>query len=195
MIFCCFLLLLAPMDSSYAEPIRQAKELYYQGIYGDKAAGEKSDKLFTALHKQLPSNPLVTVYYGSLRLLEAQHTWALWKKNSLSKQGVQLMDSAVKTAPDHLEVRFVRAATDRSLPAFFGRKQQVQSDLDFIVQRAEEAVRQGAFEPRLAAASFSYYGDLCKEQSRPKDAREAWEAAVRIAPDSHAGRAAADKLR
>src|SRR5438270_3612812 len=162
MTFCCLLLLFAPTDSSYAEPIHRAKDLYYQGIYGDKAAGEESDELFTELHKQLPNDPLVTVYYGSLRLLEAQHTWALWKKNSLSKQGVQLMDSAVSAAPNDLEVRFVRAATDRSLPSFFGRKQQVQSDLNFIVGRAQGAVRGGSFEPRFAAASFSYYGDLCK---------------------------------
>ena len=194
MIFCCFLLLFAPM-SAQAEQIRQAKDLYYQGIYGDKSAGGKADQLFTELHEQLPHDPLVTVYYGSLRLLEAQHTWALWKKNSLSKQGIQLMDSAVNAAPDKLEIRFVRAATDRNLPGFFGRQQQAQSDLNFLVQRAEAAVRQGSFEPHLAAATFSYYGDLCKEQSRLKDAAEAWKTAVRLAPDSHAGRAAANKLR
>lgn len=177
------------------EQIRQAKDFYYQGVYGDKDAGGKSDKLFTELRKQLSNDPLVTAYYGSLRLLEAQHTWALWKKNSLSKQGVQLMDSAVSAAPNDLEVRFVRAATDRSLPSFFGRRQQAQSDLGFIVSHAEQAVRQGSFEPRLAAASFFYYGELCQEQSKPEDAREAWKTAVRLAPDSHAGRAAASKLR
>ena len=194
MIFCCLLLLFAPANP-HAEQIRQAKAFYYQGIYGDKGAGEKSDKLFTELHQQLPNDPLVTVYYGSLRLLEAQHTWALWKKNSLSKEGVQLMDSAVRAVPDNLEVRFVRAATDRSLPSFFGRKQQIQSDLQFIVSRAEKAVHQDTFEPPLAAASFFYYGELCQEQSRPKDATDAWKAAARLAPDSHAGRAAASKLR
>lgn len=179
----------------HTEQIHQAKNLYYQGIYGDKAASEKSDRFFTELHKQLPNDPLVTVYYGSLRLLEAQHTWALWKKNSLSKQGVQLMDNAVSAAPNDFEIRFVRAATDFNLPSFFKRKQQAQSDFDFIVQRAEEAARQGSFEPRLAAASFVYYGDLCKEQSRLKEAADAWKTAIRIAPDSHAGRAAADRLR
>ncbi len=194
MIFSCFLLFFAVVPSPM-DQIRQAKNLYYQGIYGDKSAGDKADELFTQLHKQLPNDPLVTVYYGSLRLLEAQHTWALWKKNSLSKQGVQLMDSAVNAAPDSLEVRFVRAATDRYLPGFFGRKQQVQSDLNFLVQRAEKAVHQGSFDPSLAAASFAYYGDLCKEQSRLEDATQAWKTAVRIAPDSYAGRAAADKLR
>ena len=181
--------------NTYTEQIRQARNLYYQGIYGDKAAIEKSDKIFSELHNQFPNDPLVTVYYGSLRLIEAQHTWALWKKNSLSKQGVQLLDSAVSGAPGDLEVRFVRAATDRNLPSFFGRKQQVQSDLSFIVQHAEQAAHQGSFDPQLAAASFFYYGELCKEQSRLKEATDAWKAAARIAPDSHAGRGAADKLR
>jgi tetratricopeptide (TPR) repeat protein len=194
MIFCCLLLLFAPMGA-HAEEVQQAKKLYYQGIYGDKAAGEKADKLFANLHQQLPDDPLVTVYYGSLRLLEAQHTWALWKKNSLSKEGVQFIDSAVRAAPNNLEVRFVRAATDRHLPSFFGRKQQVQSDLDIIVRRAEEAVHQGHFDPQLAAASFFYYGELCQEQSRPKEAADAWKTAARIAPDSHAGHAARSKLR
>ena len=143
----------------------------------------------------MPDDPLVTVYYGSLRLLEAQRTWALWKKNSLSKQGVQLMDHAVSATPNNLEVRFVRAATDRNLPSFFGRKEQAQSDLGFVVRRAEEAVRQGVLEPRLAAASFLYYGELCRDQSRSDEAMEAWRTAVRLAPDSHAGRVAANKLR
>jgi len=194
MIFCCLLLLFAPTNA-HSEQIRQARNFYYQGIYGDKAAGEKSDQLFTELHKQLPNDPLVTVYYGSLRLLEAQHTWALWKKNALSKQGVQLIDSAVSAAPNDLEVRFVRAATDLNLPSFFKRKPQAQSDFDFIVQLAEEASRQGSFDSQLAAASFVYYGDLCQEQSRLKEATDAWKTAVRLAPDSHAGRVAADKLR
>lgn len=196
MIFCCLLLLFfTPSADPPTKQIQQARDLYYQGIYGNKAAGEQADKLFTDLHKQLPDNPLVTVYYGSLRLLEAEHTWALWKKNSLSKQGVHLMDSAVDAAPNNLEIRFVRTATDRDLPGFFGRKAQYQSDLSLLAQRAEEGVRDGSLEPRLAAAVFSYYGDLCKDQSRVEDAKRAWNTAVRIAPDSHAGQAAADKLR
>ena len=194
MILCYLLLLFVPANMN-TEQLRQARNLYYQGIYGDKTAGEKSDKIFTALHSRFPNDPLITVYYGSLRLLEAQHTWALWKKNALSKEGVRLIDSAVSAAPNDLEVRFVRAATDRSLPSFFGRKQQVQSDLDLIVSHAEEAVRQGAFEPRLAAASFYYYGELCQQQSRLREATDAWKAAVRTAPDSPAGRKAANKLR
>src|SRR5438270_7449868 len=125
------LLLAAALVSSADTPstlasVPHAKQLYYQGIYGDKNASAQADKVFTALHKANPSDPLVSVYYGSLRLLEAAHTWALWRKNSLSKEGIRLMDAAVERAPENLEIRFVRAATELNLPAFFGRHQQAQ---------------------------------------------------------------------
>ena len=175
-------------------PVQQARDLYYQGIYGDRAAGEEADKLFSALHKQSPDDPLISVYFGSLRLLEAQHTWAVWRKNSLSKQGIRTMDQAVGKEPANLEIRFVRAATERHLPSFFGREQQAASDLEYIVQRASGAVRKGEFEPRLAAASFFYYGEWCRNQSRLQDAKQAWQTAVNIAPGSNGGRKSSAEL-
>ena len=169
--------------------------MYYQGIYGDRSAGAQSVELFTKLHEQAPKEPLVEVYYGSLRLLEAGRTWALWKKNSLSREGVGLMDEAVKAQPANLEIRFVRAATELRLPTYFGRKQQAENDLSAIVKTAEQEAKSGQFEPSLAAASFYYYGETCEETSKAAEAVAAWRAAVRIAPDSRAGHGAADKLK
>ena len=174
--------------------VQQARDFYYKGIYGDKTAGEKADDLFSELHKQQPDDPLITVYFGSLRLLEAQHTWAIWRKNSLSKQGIHMMDQAVAECPKSLEIRFIRAATERNLPSFFGRQEQAASDLNYIVQHAPEAVQKGEFEPRLAAATFFFYGDWCRAQSRLQDAKQAWEMAVNIAPSSNGGRKSSAEL-
>ncbi len=173
----------------------KARDLYYRGIYGDKSAGAQADGLFTRLYSHAPANPLVQVYYGSLRLLEAESTWALWKKNSLSKEGVGLMNQAVTQLPASLEVRFVRAATERKLPSYFGLKQQAVDDMSTIAKAAERAAKDGRFEPQLAAASFYYHGEDCAESSEPWEAVEAWRAAVRVAPESRAGRGAAEKLK
>ena len=78
MTFCrpgIYVLLAAALVSSADTPstlpsVPHAKQLYYQGIYGDKNASAQADKVFTALRKANPSDPLVSVYYGSLRLLE-----------------------------------------------------------------------------------------------------------------------------
>ncbi len=188
---CCNLVVVA---ASELGGFKQARDLYYQGIYGDKGAGSRADTLFTNLHEQNPNEPLVTVYFGSMRLLEAEHTWALWKKNSLSKQGIQLMDAAVAAAPQNLEVRFVRGATERELPGFFGRKQQAKDDIRTIVK--SPAFKQPlSFEPRLVAASLYYYALDCLDAGNRTEALNALRRSVEAAPDSHAGRLAAEKLK
>jgi hypothetical protein len=192
------LLLLAlaapPCTPAKSPEVKVAKELYYQGVYGDKTALAKSDVMFRELHQQTPNDALVSVYFGSLRLVEAERTWALWKKNSLSRQGIEWMDRAVKAAPDDLEIRFVRAATERHLPGFFGRKEQSVTEFRMIAQNARAAVKAGKLEPTLAAASLVYYGQICKEQSHSQEAIEAWKAAQTVAPASHAAQVAASEL-
>lgn len=139
--------LLAFLSFVLAEPgdlppeFKHARDLHYQAVDGNKQGYEQADKLFTELYRQYGRDARIRVYYGSLRLLEASHTWALWKKNELSKEGIQLMDSAVHDASGDLEVRFVRAATTYDLPGFFHRKAQSERDFDFLAERAEAAVR------------------------------------------------------
>ncbi|MBS0278385.1 MAG: hypothetical protein JSR81_12250, partial [Proteobacteria bacterium] len=98
--------------------LARARELYYKGIKGDKNALRESDRLFARLHSAAPDRPVVQAYYGSLRLLEAGRTWALWRKNALSREGLQHLDQAVERSPGDLEVRFLRAATTYHLPGF-----------------------------------------------------------------------------
>ena len=175
---------------------RQARQLYFQGADGDKKAYDESDKLFSDLYQQHGNVPQIEVYYGSLRLLEAEHTWALWRKNSLSKEGIQLMDAAVGAAPGDLEVRFVRASTTYRLPGFFHRKEQSQKDFEYLAKRASESARNGALEPRLAAASLYYHGEFLKDSGQTTAAATVWEKAIALAPQSRAAResrAALDK--
>lgn len=178
------------LPPAYRDKFRTAKDFYYRGIYGEKASLEEADKQFRNLHRECPQAPVIAVYFGSLRLLEASHTWALWKKNSLSREGIRLMDSAVDSAPDDLEVRFVRAATERNLPTFFGRKEQSEADFTRIVEHARQAAKQGTFDKRLAAASFFYYGQICKSRSQTRQALDAWNTAKGVDPQSHAAREA-----
>ncbi len=147
--------------------------------------------MFTALRQALPADPLVMVYNGSLRLLEAQHTWALWKKNSLSKQGIELLDRAVAAAPANPEVRFVRGATERELPGFFGRRQQSKDDMAKLANELDKS----SLEPRLVAAIYYDYGLDCAEAGKQAEAVAAWKKSVSVAPESHSGQAAARKLK
>jgi tetratricopeptide (TPR) repeat protein len=172
------------LPPKYAE----ARSLYYRGADGDTASYETAEQLFHDLASTENPSPLILSYYGSLQLWEASHTWAVWKKNSLSKEGIQKLDRAVNAAPDDLEVRFVRAVTTYRLPSFFHRREQCASDFDLLSKQAPQAAKDGRLEARLAAASLYYHAEFLSEASKDKDAIALWRQAVQLAPDSRAAR-------
>ena len=181
----------SPLPPEYA----QARALYYQGADGNKDAYTASEKLFAALDKRHPGDPRVKVYSGSLRLQQAAHTWAIWKKYSLSKEGIQLMDESVTAAPQSLEVRFVRAVTTYRLPGFFHRRDQSREDFEYLARQAEPAARSGALEPRLAAASLYYHGEFLCDSGQQEEAAAAWRKAIALAPGSRAANESRDALK
>ena len=174
---------------------QRARTLYYRGMAGDENAFRAADHLFSELYASHPALPLIQVYYGSLRLLEAGRTWAVWQKQRLSEQGILLVDSAVRADPQNLEIRFVRAVTTYHLPAFFHRKQQSKDDFAHLARVAERAVRNGQFEPRLAAASLYFYGEFLAEDGCKREAIASWRSAVTLAPGSPAAEGAEKRLR
>lgn len=180
--------------ASAETPFQEARRLYFQGTYGNKSAASEADKLFLKLFQESPQDPLLKVYYGSERLLEASHPWAIWKKYKLSKVGIQCMDSAVDSAPDNLEVRFVRAVTTYNLPSFFDRKKQSKADFNFLSSRVAEAVKQGQLDPDIAASALLFYGKICRSEDHPRQAIAAWTTAHSLAPLSKAGKDAVEEL-
>jgi len=174
-------------DKPLTQGLTEAKRLYYDGIGGNKKSIEQSARIFSELSSAEPENAEVKAYRGSLMLLEAGKTWAVWRKYDLSKSGMTLLDDAVRQAPSNLEVRFVRAATTMHLPAFFSRDQQSKDDLSFIAKQASDAVRRGELDPRIAAAALLFYA---QRVAKGEDRRAALEEATHIAPDSPAGKEA-----
>lgn len=181
-------------DSGEAVRFAEARKLYFQGSDGDKAAYSEADKQFSQLYRQHRNEPRVKIYYGSLRLLEASHTWALWKKNSLSREGILLMNEAVATAPSDLEVRFIRAATTYDLPSFFHLREQSEQDCAYLADRAERAAKTGELEPRLAAASLYFRGVFLRDARNSDAAATAWRKAIALAPQSRAARESKEAL-
>ena len=172
----------------------QARNLYYKAIEGDKKAYRSAQTLFSQMYCEEPMTPIVQVYYGSLRLLEASNTWALWNKNRLSREGIVLMDRAVAAQPASLEIRFVRAVTTYHLPGFFHRKQQSKQDFAYLARAAAQAARTGALEPRLAAASLYFHGELLHDAGQDELARASWRNAIAAAPSSPAAQGAREAL-
>ena len=190
-----FSLALGTAQVTSSADFQQARKLYYLGSAGDKTKYEEADQIFTRLYLTNKTDPSLEAYYGSLRLLEASHTWALWKKNSLSKQGITLLDSAVTAAPNNLEIRFVRAATTYELPSFFKRREQSKSDFDLLAMSAVEASRNGSLDPKLAAASLYYHAEFLKQDGQTAQAADCWKQAIKLDPQSRAAHDSQKELK
>jgi len=182
----------AEREATAGEVLLEAKRLYYDGIDGNKQSLEKSTQMFANLASSEPDNPEVKAYRGSIMLLQAGRTWAVWKKYELSKAGLASLDEAVRLAPSNLEVRFVRAATTMHLPSFFSREQQSKDDLTFIAKQASVAVNNHELDSRLAAAALVFYAERAAD---PQERKAALEEAFRLAPESPAGKSAMRDLQ
>jgi hypothetical protein len=186
---------LAVDSATFAQRLAEARKDYFAGLQGNRAAGVGARASFADLSRDYPGSPVVDAYSGSLELLDAAHTWAVWDKSRLANEGLNKMDHAVNRAPEDLEARFIRAASTWHLPFFYKRREQSASDFTFIAPRAEAAVAKGALPPELGAASLDYYGQVLIDHSDSHGAKQAFEAAVRIDETSPGGRDALKRLR
>jgi hypothetical protein len=181
--------------ADFKQRLAAARQQYFADLQGDRAAAAQARAGFAALSRDYPNNPVVDAYTGSLELLDAARTWAVWDKRRLANEGLAQMDQAVNRAPNDLEARFIRGASTWHLPFFYKRRAQAADDFSFIAPRAEAAVAKGTLPPELAAAALDYYGQVLIERSDNHGAKQAFEAAVRIDGSSPAGRDASKRLR
>jgi hypothetical protein len=193
-IFLVFNTILRAADS-FDQRLAEARTQYFSYLQGNRSAGDKARAMFAALSHDHPGNSVVDAYGGSLELLDAAHTWAIWDKRRLANEGLAKMDQAVNRAPEDLEARFIRAASTWHLPFFYKRREQTVSDFTFIAPRAEAAVAKGTLPPELAAAALDYYAQVLIDRSDSHGAKQAFEAAVRIDGTSPGGRDALKRLR
>jgi hypothetical protein len=193
-IFLAFSAALRASDN-FEQRLAEGRTQYFAYLQGNRAAGEKARATFRSLSHDYPGSAVVDAYSGSLELLDAAHTWAIWDKRRLANEGLAKMDQAVNRAPGDLEARFIRGASTWHLPFFYKRREQAASDFTFIGPRAEAAVAKGVLPPELAAAALNYYGQVLVDRSDNHGAKQAFEAAVRVDGASPGGRDALKRLR
>jgi hypothetical protein len=180
--------------AGFEQRLAEARRQYFADLQGDRAAASRAQASFAALSRDFPADPVVEAYSGSLELLDAARTWAVWNKRKLANDGLAEMDQAVSRAPNNLEARFIRAASTWHLPFFYGRRKQAADDFTFIAPRAEAAAKKGTLPPELAAAALDYYGQVLIDRSDNHGAKQAFEAAVRVDGSSPGGRDALKRL-
>ena len=193
--YCALALAAQPNPGKTGEALfDKAKQRYYDAVEGEQGALDESRDLLSELRSRNPDDAILQAYYGSARLLEAARAFAPWRKGSLAKEGLRMLDEAVGKAPGDLEVRFLRAVSTWHLPGFFKRGEQSRRDFAWLAPQIAEAVESGVLDKRLGAAALYHHGLALDGANDRTGALSAWREAARVGPETRAGNDAERKL-
>jgi hypothetical protein len=119
---------------------------------------DAADKAIADLASRRDSAPetsnLARAYRGAVRVVRAKHGFRPGRKMEHLKAGLPALDSAVASAPDQAEVRYLRLVSGYYLPFFIGRKEEVRQDFAALARLLPG--KAGEYPPRwyLSVAGF-----------------------------------------
>ncbi len=174
--------------------VEEGRSLFYQLVAGQRGLAERCENLWTELHRQRPESPRTAAYLGATLCYRAALEWWPPRKGELTKRGLGLLEAAVATDPEDVEVRFLRGMTSRRLPAFIGRGDVARADLAYAANAAAAEVTSGRLDPQIASAALYHYGLMCEEDGNGQAAYQAWNEAARLGPDTIAGKRSLERL-
>lgn len=97
----------------------------------------KADELVKITSKH-GKDAVFMAYYGTGKALQAKHGWNPASRFSLAKEAALLLNSAVTTSPENLEVRFLRFSFESRVPAILGITSHTREDKAWIMSHLDK---------------------------------------------------------
>ncbi|SRX72227.1 hypothetical protein [Aequorivita antarctica] len=101
-----------------------------------KAAG--STEITTNLDENLANitssdKPVLLAYRGAVLTLKAKFAKSRSEKKDFFKEGVSLIESAIKTEPSNIEIHYIRMSVQENSPRFLGYHKNIEDDKRFLL--------------------------------------------------------------
>lgn len=124
-----------PLDlATVREAYRKASENEEatKKLYEDLTAVEKKD------------DPVLVAYKGAVTTMMAIYAKGIKKKKTFFKKGRDLLEHAIATAPDNVEIRCIRLSVQENAPKITGYHKNREEDKQFILQNYDSMKDDGA---------------------------------------------------
>lgn len=79
------------------------------------------------------NKPVLLAYKGAVLTLKAKFSKKKSDKKEFFKEGVSLIESALKTEPSNIEIRYIRMSVQENSPKFLGYHKNIEEDKEFIL--------------------------------------------------------------
>ncbi len=163
--------------------IRTALEYHNQAAFGGEGQAkllERSKSCLNLLLELDPQNTFARTLLGSATVISAREPFWPGTKIRRVREGLALMDSALKADPDDADARFTRASNNLFLPDLFDRKSVVQTDFAWLQERADRE----EFALDFRQYVYLYHGYAQKRWGQKDRARQLWEDGLAVDPAS-----------
>ncbi|HTY37521.1 MAG TPA: tetratricopeptide repeat protein [Bacteroidota bacterium] len=166
-------------------------------LYHDKAAAgdgdavEKGLSMFGRLLSLDSTNVVAMAYHGALVTMEGRDSW--WPPNKLKymREGCAELDKAVELDQSNLMVHLIRGINGLGLPDYAGRLPKALEDFIILLRRPDFQEQSKELKVLIL-----YYGGVAHKKADDYDrARELFNRAIKIFPESQYAKNAEDELR
>jgi len=98
---------------------------------------ENSEQITQRLNEAIASLPadnmILMGYKGALKTLQAKFARKVRDKKKFFKEGVGLIEEAIGTNPENIELRYIRLTVQENAPRIVGYSGDIEEDKNFII--------------------------------------------------------------
>jgi hypothetical protein len=125
LLFC----LLASLRSAFMD-INVIRSLYQKAVTNEQYCKQLIEA--TAAYNE-NNNPLMLGYKASGTMIMAKHVFNPFTKMSYFKKGKDMLEKAIESDKNNIELRFLRFAAQTNMPSFLGYNKSIQNDKKFLL--------------------------------------------------------------
>lgn len=149
-----------------------------------KDAAGLAEEYFRQVMVLQPTNATARAWRGSALTLKARDAGSPFRKLGYAKEGFRELDAAVAQSPNESMPRLIRGFNSLSVPKMFDRLKLAGEDLGWIHARGSNDPVTGTVELRQIVGLR--YGSALVRLKNADKAREVWQGALTLNPDSSA---------
>lgn len=128
-----FLLLIISARSVSGIELQVVRDMYAKAVEDKEVARTLLQQL-----KQAPKNPVINGYLGAVTVIQAKHAINPFVKLSYFNSGKKILENAISSSPQNVELRFLRYGIQLNAPAFLNYRSNREADRDFLVKSLRE---------------------------------------------------------
>lgn len=98
-----------------------------------------TDELYKDLSNVSEADNIILYgYKGAILTLKAKHAKSIKEKKNFFKEGVGIIESALASNPDNIELRFIRLSVQENAPKIIKYNTKIEEDKNFILKNLDK---------------------------------------------------------